>query len=147
MSSKILIIEDEQNIQELLSFNISNAGYDVRVSDNGNDGLAKAFSESPDLIILDLMLPDMDGFEVCKRLKSDVKTKMIPIIILTAKSEELDKILGLELGADDYITKPFSIRELLARIKVVLRRGKVEDDEKVNNEESIIKIRRYGNRL
>lgn len=140
MSSKVLIIEDEQNIQELLSFNISNAGYDVRVSDNGNDGLAKAFSESPDLIILDLMLPDMDGFEVCKRLKSDVKTKMIPIIILTAKSEELDKILGLELGADDYITKPFSIRELLARIKVVLRRGKVEDDEKVNNEESIIKI-------
>ncbi|MDI6602387.1 MAG: response regulator transcription factor [Thermoanaerobacteraceae bacterium] len=141
MSGKILIIEDELNIQELLSFNISNAGYNVSVSNNGSDGIIKALSGMPDLIILDLMLPDIDGFEVCKTLKSDIKTKSIPIIMLTAKSEELDKILGLELGADDYITKPFSIRELLARMKVVLRRSKVDEDEKNNSEENaIIKI-------
>ena len=123
MPGKVLIIEDERNIQELLNFNITNAGYDVYIADNGTGGIKKAEDILPDIIILDLMLPDIDGFEVCRYLKSESKTKPIPIIILTAKSEELDKVLGLELGADDYITKPFSIRDLLARIKAVLRRS------------------------
>ncbi len=116
-----MIIED---IQELLNFNITNAGYDVYIADNGTGGIKKADDILPDIIILDLMLPDIDGFEVCSYLKSESKTKPIPIIMLTAKSEELDKVLGLELGADDYITKPFSIRKLLARIKAVLRRSR-----------------------
>lgn len=141
MSGKVLIIEDEKNIQELLSFNITNAGYNVYATDSGNVGITKALNELPDLIILDLMLPDIDGFEVCRTLKSEPKTKLIPIIMLTAKSEEFDKILGLELGADDYITKPFSIRELLARMKVVLRRSKAEEDvANYSEENSKIKI-------
>ncbi len=141
MSDKVLIIEDEQNIRELLNFNISNAGYNVYAADNGSDGMTKAAEILPDLIILDLMLPDIDGFEVCKSLKSQANTKSIPIIMLTAKSEEFDKILGLELGADDYITKPFSIRELLARIKVVLRRSKINGSGSNDGEgNEIIKI-------
>lgn len=124
IGEKILIVDDEVNIVELLKFNLDNAGYNTLTADNGIDALEISKAEKPNLILLDLMLPGIDGIEVCKKIKSDPLISNTYIIMLTAKSEEVDKILGLELGADDYITKPFSIRELLARIKAVLRRGK-----------------------
>lgn len=136
MTQTILVIEDEIHILELLRYNLEAAGYNVILSENGKDGIDKCFEAFPDLILLDLMLPDIDGLDICKTIKRNEKTKDIPIIMLTAKSEEFDKVLGLELGADDYITKPFSIRELLARIKVVLRRSAQNEIEK----EEIIKF-------
>ncbi|AOR23206.1 winged helix-turn-helix domain-containing protein [Clostridium taeniosporum] len=120
---KILIVDDEEHIIELLRFNLINAGYKIISSNNGLDALKLAKEEKPKLILLDLMLPGLDGFDVCKEIKKDKETQKISIIMLTAKGEEIDKILGLELGADDYITKPFSVRELLARVKAVLRRA------------------------
>lgn len=119
---KVLVVDDEQHIVELIQFNLENSGFDVLTSDNGEDAMKIAIEEVPDVIILDLMLPGIDGFEACKKIRSHEKTGKIPIIMLTAKSEETDKVLGLELGADDYLTKPFSVRELVARIKAVLRR-------------------------
>ncbi len=118
----VLVIEDEKNIVELLKYNLEGAGYRVLVAVRGDTGLEAVRKNKPVLIILDLMLPELDGIEICKILKQDYKTAGIPVIMLTAKSEEADKIVGLELGADDYMTKPFSIRELLARVKAVLRR-------------------------
>lgn len=126
---KVLIIDDEEHIVELIRYNLESAGYDAVEAYNGTDGIKAAKSEKPSLILLDVMLPMMDGLEVCRKLRKDDATKNIPIIMLTAKSEEIDKILGLELGADDYITKPFSVRELLARIKAVLRRTGTELEE------------------
>lgn len=126
---KVLIIDDEEHIVELIRYNLENAGYDAVEAYNGVDGIKAAINEKPTLILLDVMLPMMDGLEVCRKLRKDDTTKHIPIIMLTAKSEEIDKILGLELGADDYITKPFSVRELLARIKAVLRRTGSELEE------------------
>ncbi|WP_291319632.1 response regulator transcription factor [Desulfonatronospira sp.] len=120
--SKILVIEDEEDIQNLLHINLEAAGYRVFFTDNGYDGLRIAKEEQPEIIILDLMLPHMDGLEVCRRLKKDDRLKHIMVIMLTAKSEEMDRVVGFELGADDYVVKPFSIRELLLRIKAVLRR-------------------------
>ena len=119
---KILIIEDDEHIIELLKFNVENNGYSVMTAIDGHDGLEKALNELPDLILLDLMLPGIDGIDICNKLKNKDRTKAIPIIMLTAKGHESDKILGLELGADDYMTKPFSVRELMTRIKVVMRR-------------------------
>jgi len=121
---KILIIEDEKDIVKMLDYNLRKEGFRVFSANNGEDGLDMARKENPDLILLDLMLPEMDGLEVCKAVKNDTKTAHISIIILTAKAQEADKIVGLELGADDYVTKPFSPRELIARIKAVLRRLK-----------------------
>ena len=126
---KILIIDDEEHIVELIRYNLENAGYDAIEAYNGTDGIKLAKQEKPLLILLDVMLPVMDGLDVCRNLRKDESTKAIPIIMLTAKSEEIDKILGLELGADDYITKPFSVRELLARIKAVLRRTGQDSDD------------------
>lgn len=129
---KILIVDDEEHILELLKFNLINAGYDVFIASDGIEAVKVAKSEKPSLVLLDLMLPGIDGFDVCKEIKRDNEMKKTSIIMLTAKGEELDKILGLELGADDYITKPFSVRELLARVKAVLRRSnssnEMEDD-------------------
>ncbi|NJK91092.1 MAG: response regulator [Blastochloris sp.] len=124
MNAKILIIDDEPDVLDLLSMNLKNAGFKVITADNGETGLSKARSEIPALIVLDLMLPKVSGIEVCKLLKRESATSGIPIIMLTAKSEEVDRIVGLELGADDYVTKPFSPRELLLRIQSVLRRSK-----------------------
>lgn len=121
---KILVVDDEDHIVELITYNLISSGYDVISADNGIDALKIAKEEKPNLILLDLMLPGLDGFDVCKAIRGESDIKEIPIIMLTAKGEELDKILGLELGADDYMTKPFSIRELLARIKVIFRRTK-----------------------
>lgn len=116
---RVLIIEDEQPIIDILKFNLEKEGYEVFEATDGVSGLNAALSEFPDLILLDVMLPGMDGFEVCKKVRSK---SSVPIIMLTARDEEVDKVLGLELGADDYMTKPFSIRELTARVKANLRR-------------------------
>src|ERR1700682_4052908 len=123
-STRILIIEDEQDVIDLLTLHLRKAGFTLSTATDGAAGLRKAREESPSLIILDLMLPRMPGLEICKVLKSDVATRHIPVIMLTAKAEEVDKIVGLELGADDYVTKPFSPRELILRVNRSLRRGK-----------------------
>ena len=120
MGKKLLVVEDEKNIVDILAFNLKREGYEVVTAMDGAAGLALALEEDPDLILLDLMLPKMDGFEVCRRLREQGRTT--PVIMLTAREEETDKVLGLELGADDYITKPFSMRELLARVKANIRR-------------------------
>lgn len=122
MKEKILVVDDERDILDLVEYNLSKEGYHVTCVDSGEEALEKARLLSPDLILLDLMLPGVDGLEVCKKLKQDYKTKNISIVMLTAKGEEADIVAGLEMGADDYVTKPFSPRILLARVKSVLRR-------------------------
>ncbi len=121
---KILVIEDEEDIFELVRYNLTKEGFSVIGAFSGEEGLKIAKSKSPDIILLDLMLPNIDGLDVCRNLRSQDDTSKIPIIMLTAKSDEADIVTGLELGADDYVTKPFSPRILLARIKAVLRRNK-----------------------
>lgn len=118
----IFVVEDDIHIQQLIKYNLEANGFKVTVFDNGEDLLSETSYNLPDLFILDIMLPGIDGLEVCRSLRQNAAAKSIPIIMLTAKSEEFDKVLGLELGADDYITKPFSVRELLARIKALFRR-------------------------
>jgi len=122
MKAKILAVDDEKDILELLSYNLQKEGFDISTSTNGEDALKRIKTEAYDLLLLDLMLPGIQGLDLCKMLKSSGETASIPIIMLTAKSEELDKVVGLEMGADDYVTKPFSPRELIARVKAVLRR-------------------------
>ena len=127
----ILVIEDEADILELIRFNLSREGYKVTTAVSGEMGLRLARSEAPALVLLDLMLPEIDGLEVCKTLKSEAKTQHIPVIMLTAKGEESDIVTGLEVGAEDYIIKPFSPKVLIARVRAVLRRkGKAQVDEK-----------------
>ncbi len=121
-SDTILAVDDEVHILELISFNLKAAGYHVVTALTGEEALKRCEVEKPSLVLLDIMLPGIDGLEVCRRLKGDRTTSNIPIIMLTARGDEVDKILGLELGADDYITKPFSVRELAARVKSLLRR-------------------------
>jgi two-component system, OmpR family, alkaline phosphatase synthesis response regulator PhoP len=118
----IYAVEDEVHIQQLIKYNLEAGGFKVTAFESGESLLSEVKSSIPDLFILDIMLPGMDGLEVCRQLRSTPQTKNIPIIMLTAKSEEFDKVLGLELGADDYLTKPFSVRELLARVKAIFRR-------------------------
>ena len=122
MASKILIVEDEPDIVELLVYNLDQAGFKTEAVFNGADALDRVKVQAPDLVLLDLLLPEVDGLEVCRTLKRDPETASIPIIMLTAKGEAIDRIVGLELGADDYITKPFSPREVILRIRAVLRR-------------------------
>ena len=129
MGKSILIVEDEQNIVDILSFNLSREGYDTLEAYDGPTGLQLALEQDPDLILLDLMLPGMDGFEVCRQVRESGSST--PIIMLTAREEETDKVLGLELGADDYMTKPFSVLELLARVRSLLRRAKEEEPEQL----------------
>ncbi len=127
MKKTILIVEDEKDIVKMLEYNLQKEGFKTLSARDGEDALDAANRDHPDLVVLDLMLPGMDGLEVCKALKQGAKTAMIPIIMLTAKVQESDKVIGLELGADDYMTKPFSPRELIARIKAVLRRMTEKD--------------------
>lgn len=127
MKEKILIVDDEKDIVKLLDYNLKKENFRTIAAYNGNKALELAGREHPDVVILDLMLPDVDGLEVCRMLKKDAKTSSIPIVMLTAKGQEADKIVGLELGADDYVTKPFSPRELIARIRAVLRRLKEKE--------------------
>src|SRR5712671_1884742 len=126
---KILIIEDESDVADLLEIGLHKAGFKTTTAADGATGLQKARDNRPDFIILDLMLPKMSGLEVCRILKGDAATSHIPILMLTAKAEEIDRIVGLEFGADDYVTKPFSPREVVLRIKAILRRGRGESDE------------------
>jgi two-component system phosphate regulon response regulator PhoB len=123
MKPRILVVDDEPEAVELIEFNLKQSGYTVSTSADGAEALKKARAQTPDLIILDVMLPEMDGFEICKTLRLDAATSKVPIIMLTAKAAEIDRVLGLELGADDYLTKPFSTRELLLRIKKMLSRN------------------------
>src|SRR5438128_6025679 len=125
---KILIIEDETDVADLLSLNLRKAGFRISTAADGAIGLQKARDDRPDFIILDLMLPKLSGLEVCRILKSDVATSQIPILMLTAKAEEIDRIVGLEFGADDYVTKPFSPREVVLRIRAIFRRGEKPDE-------------------
>jgi len=127
----ILLIEDDKNILELVKYSLEQEGFRVRTATRGNTGLETALKERPALVILDLMLPEMNGLEICKTLRQNEKTRLTPIIMLTAKGTESDKIVGLELGADDYVTKPFSPRELMARIKAVLRRFREKPVEEI----------------
>ena len=133
---KILVVDDEKDILELVRYNLAREGYQVTSVTSGEEALKQVRTWVPDLIILDLMLPGVDGLDVCKQLKNDTRTVHIPIVMLTAKGEETDIVLGLELGADDYITKPFSPKVLLARVKAVLRRRKSEPIDKTD----VIKI-------
>jgi two-component system phosphate regulon response regulator PhoB len=123
--ARILVIEDEQDLQTLLAYNLKLAGHIVVSALRGNEGLDLAKAQSPDLILLDLMLPDLSGIEICKMLKADTATRDVPIVMMTAKGEEIDRVLGFELGAEDYVTKPFSLRELLLRIQAILRRIRI----------------------
>ena len=118
----IFAVEDEVHIQQLVKYNLEANGYKVQTFESGEGLLEEVIKTLPDLFILDIMLPGIDGLEVCRQLRGNTRTKRIPIIMLTAKSEEFDKVLGLELGADDYLTKPFSVRELVARVKAIFRR-------------------------
>jgi phosphate regulon transcriptional regulator PhoB len=129
MKPKVLVVDDEPDVVELLEFNLRGAGFDVISAEDGAAALKKAREATPALVILDLMLPEVDGIEVCKILRRQPATAGIPIIMLTAKASEIDRVLGLELGADDYVTKPFSPRELVLRVKALLRRGTVEKKE------------------
>lgn len=125
----IVVVEDEEDILELIAYNLRKEGYRVRAVNSGEAGLQAVRESLPDLVLLDLMLPGVDGFEVCRALKRDGETSNIPILMLTAKGEEADIVAGLELGADDYITKPFSTRVLLARVRAVLRRKPPAEDD------------------
>jgi phosphate regulon transcriptional regulator PhoB len=127
---KVLVVEDERDVAELIRFNLTREGYEVVVAPTGGDALKHVRESRPDIILLDIMVPQLNGWEVCRRLKQDAETGAIPIIMVTGRVEEGDKVLGFEMGADDYVTKPFSPRELLARIRAVVRRGKPEGAEK-----------------
>lgn len=133
MAETVLVIEDEQDVVDLLRYNLNRAGFSVSIASTGLDGLEKARAERPEVIILDLMLPEMTGEKVCKALKEDASTAAIPIIMLTAKSQPEERILGLELGADDYVPKPFSPKELVLRVQALLRR--LRKSEQGNNVE------------
>ena len=147
--SKIVVIEDEVDILEVINYNLSKEGFDVCSALDGEEGLALIKKEVPDLVLLDLMLPGLDGIEICRKLKTDYSTRSIPIIMVTAKGEESDIVLGLGMGADDYMVKPFRPRELMARIRSVLRRGEfIEEGEGVVSiDELVIDINRHEVKL
>ena len=119
----VLLVDDERDLLSLLDFNLRAAGFETLLATTGEQALAHLRRRVPDLVVLDLMLPDLPGTEVCRQIKSDPRTKRVPVVMLTAKGEEVDRVVGFELGADDYVTKPFSVRELVLRLKAVLRRG------------------------
>jgi DNA-binding response OmpR family regulator len=126
MPEKILVVDDEMTLLETLSYNLKKQGYEVEMASDGPTALELARSGHPDLIVLDIMLPGMDGFEVCREIRKDMNT---PVLMLTARDDEIDRVVGLEVGADDYLTKPFSMRELLARVKALLRRVRLIREE------------------
>src|SRR5207245_1851926 len=142
---RVLLVEDEQDVAQLIRYNLTKEGYDVVISGNGNDALRLAREHRPDVILLDIMVPQLNGWEVCRRLKKDPELSVIPVIMVTGRVEEGDKVLGFEVGADDYVTKPFSPRELIARIRAVVRRGRQGDakDKKANRKAADLEIDRY----
>lgn len=145
--SRLLIVEDEADIRDLLAYNLRAAGHEVIESDSGLDALAQARRAMPDLILLDLMLPDLSGTEVCRKLKSDPATADIRVVMLTARAEEIDRVVGFELGADDYVVKPFSVRELILRVSAVLRRGETSTEEKNSIGAGILQVDRSRHRV
>jgi two-component system, OmpR family, alkaline phosphatase synthesis response regulator PhoP len=124
---RVLVVEDERDVAELIRYNLAKEGYDVVLVANGAEALQRAQETKPEVILLDIMVPQLNGWEICRRLKQDPQTRAIPVIMVTGRVEEGDKVLGFEMGADDYVTKPFSPRELVARIRAVVRRGKTAD--------------------
>ena len=124
MAAQVLVVEDEPDIRDLVVLHLQREGFQVRTARSGADALRQVKASLPDLVVLDLMLPELDGLEVCRRLRRDVATASLPVIMLTAKGDEADRVVGLELGADDYVTKPFSPKELVARVRAVLRRAR-----------------------
>ncbi len=124
MTERILVVDDEPDLLELIRFNLSQTGFEVETAETGREGLQAVRRRAPDLLVLDLMLPDLPGTEVCRQMRADPKLRDVPIIMLTAKSEEVDRVVGFELGADDYVTKPFSPRELALRVQAILRRSR-----------------------
>jgi two-component system phosphate regulon response regulator PhoB len=121
--ARILVIEDEPDLRQVLDYNLRTAGHEVFAAERGRDGLSLVREQRPDLVLLDLMLPDLPGTEICRAIKDDPSTRNLPVIVITARGEEIDRVVGFELGADDYMTKPFSVRELVLRIRAVLRRS------------------------
>ena len=142
MVDKILVVEDEPALQETLAYNLSRQGYSVETASDGQAAIAAARRFRPDLIVLDIMLPVLDGFEVCRILRKDMN---VPIVMLTARDDEIDRVIGLEMGADDYIAKPFSMREFLARVKAHLRRVRLTREEMGEQPVAFKEILRFGN--
>jgi two-component system phosphate regulon response regulator PhoB len=145
--ARLLVIEDEKDLQKVLEFNLRQAGHDVLTALRGREGLQLAREHHPDLVLLDLMLPDLAGTEICKALKQDAHTRDIAVLMLTAKGEEVDRIVGFELGADDYVVKPFSVRELLLRIEAILRRSTGEPAIEDLTEFGCLRIDRAAHRV
>jgi two-component system phosphate regulon response regulator PhoB len=146
MSKRILVVDDEPDIMELVRFNLSQEGFEVDTAENGANALAQIGRRPPDLVILDLMLPDLSGADVCRKLRSMPETSKLPVIMLTARSEEVDRVVGFELGADDYVTKPFSPRELVLRVKAVLRRGVLPESVTRRFEHGPLQLDQEGHR-
>lgn len=145
--ARILVIEDEPDIRHVLDYNLRTAGYDVIATERGWEGLSLAREQRPDLVVLDLMLPDVSGTEVCRAIKDDPSTRAMPVVMLTARGEEIDRVVGFELGADDYITKPFSVRELVLRIRAVLRRSESRPIEANTVDFGCLRIDRDAHRV
>jgi two-component system phosphate regulon response regulator PhoB len=145
--ARILIVEDEPDLAQVLEYNLKDAGHKVHVAGRGAEGLRLAREKRPDLVLLDLMLPDIAGTEVCKQLKADPSLRGIQVVMLTAKGEEIDRVLGFELGADDYVVKPFSVRELLLRIQAILRRSAGGIETEATTQFGRLKIDRNAHRV
>jgi two-component system phosphate regulon response regulator PhoB len=145
-NSKVLIVEDDRSLADVLAYNLKQAGYEVLVARDGQDGLTQAQLKTPDMVLLDLMLPVIDGLEVCRQLRADPATRDVLILMLTAKSEESDELIGFSLGADDYVTKPFSVKVLLQRVKALERRSRgvtVDAEDIVTSQGVVVDRRRY----
>jgi len=142
---RVLLVEDEQDVAEMIRYNLTKEGYDVVLCSNGNEALRLARENRPDVLLLDIMIPQLNGWEVCRRIKKDPELATIPVIMVSGRVEEGDKVLGFEVGADDYVTKPFSPRELIARIRAVLRRGRQVDakEKKASLKVGDLEIDRY----
>ncbi len=145
--ARVLVIEDEEDLQQVLEYNLRQNGHEPLAALRGAEGLRLARQHRPDLIILDLMLPDLAGTEICKSLKKDPAAKEIPILMLTARGEEIDRVVGFELGADDYVVKPFSVRELMLRVQVILRRGQLESAGRPIHEFGILRVDASAHRV
>ncbi len=145
--ARILVIEDEVDIRQVLDYNLKSAGHEVLEASRGVDGLRLLRERVPDLVLLDLMLPDMPGTEVCRTIKDNPATRTLPVVIMTARGEEIDRVVGFEIGADDYITKPFSVRELVLRIRAVLRRRELPAGEAASIEFGNLRIDRAAHRV
>jgi two-component system phosphate regulon response regulator PhoB len=148
MSGLILVVEDEEDLLNVLEYNLQQAGYETRGAMTGRSALQLAWEPPvPDLVLLDLMLPDISGVEVCRRLKSDDRTRNVPVVMVTARSEEIDRVVGFEIGADDYVVKPFSVRELMLRVRAVLRRAGGEPPEPTGGVFGVLRLDVPGHRV